>query len=72
MVDLINGTHTTELDEDWMRCEVDLSQRTFEIAGEEIAQKVANEGGKIRLLHPASVSLESTYLRLIREAELQQ
>jgi len=72
MVDVINGAHTTELDEDWMRCEVDLSQRTFEIAGEEIAQQVAKEGGKIRLLHPASVSLESTYLRLIREAELQQ
>lgn len=72
LVDQINGTNATELDEDWIRCEVDLHKRTFEVAGEEISQQVANEGGRIRLLRPASSSLESTYLRHIRGAELQE
>lgn len=72
VVDKINGTNSTELDTKWIRCEVDLGKRTFEVAGEEISQQVANEGGKIRLLQPASISLESTYLRYIRDAESQE
>ena len=71
IVEKINGLNASKLDADWIRCEVDLSMRTFEAAGEEISLQVANEGGKIRLLQPTSVSLESTYLRHIHEAELQ-
>ncbi len=69
IVSEINGKNPSELDKDWIRCEVDITSKTFEVAGEEISQQVASANGKIRLLHPVSDSLESTYLRYIHEAE---
>lgn len=72
IVDEINGKNPSELGSEWIRCEVDISTKSVEVAGEKISQQVASAGGKIRLLHPVSDSLESTYLRYIHEAESQE
>ena len=72
IADKLSGKNPSELDTDWIRCEVDVSTQSLELAGEKITQQVASAGGKIRLLHPVSDSLESTYLRYIHEAESQE
>ncbi len=72
IADKLSGKNPPELDTDWIRCEVDVSTQSLELAGEKITQQVASAGGKIRLLHPVSDSLESTYLRYIHEAESQE
>ena len=72
IADKLSGKNPSKLDTDWIRCEVDISTQSLELAGEKISQQVSSAGGKIRLLHPVSDSLESTYLHYIHEAESQE
>ena len=72
MAEKISGTNPVPINGDWIRCELDVSNKSLEVVGEDISQQISNAGGKIRLLHPISNSLESTYLRYIHEAEAKE
>ena len=65
----LSASHTETLDESWVRCTVDVGKKPMAIACEEIADKVNAAGGRIRLLQPVAQSLESSYLRIIRDSE---
>ena len=58
----IGGKGIEKLDETWARCKVGAKN------AENIATKVFNAGGKIRLLQPESQSLETMYLQKIQDS----
>lgn len=58
----IGGKGIEKLDETWARCKVGAKN------AENIATKVFNAGGKIRLLQPESQSLETMYLQIIQDS----
>lgn len=62
---------TSSIDEDWMRCVCTQDDTDVDKLGEEIATKVASNGGRVRLIQPSSETVEAMYLRLIRESQVQ-
>ena len=72
VVEAIGGVNAVEIDAHWVRCLVDIGTRSVEDVGEGIANTVASEGGRLRLLQPIARSLESSYLQLIRDAEVRE
>jgi len=59
----LSGSNIVRIDDVWTRCTVESTD------GEQVVSQVAECGGKIRLIHPASDSIESNYLRIIRASE---
>jgi ABC-2 type transport system ATP-binding protein len=57
----LGAENVIELEFGWVRCNVNLG-------GEEVVEKTQNLGGKIRLIQPASNTLETKYLELIQGA----
>jgi len=69
IVKKINGIDIKKLDHIWSYCKVHLGKKSVATVGDEVAQTVVREGGKIRLIQSVTQTLESTYLRLINEAQ---
>ena len=63
IVEQLSGVLIEQIDDAWSRCTLNMTD------GEKIVSQVASLGGKIRLIHPTTESLESNYLRIIRESE---
>jgi len=62
---------TSPIDDDWMRCVCTQDETDMSKLGEEVAQQVASNGGRVRLIQPTSETVEEMYLRLIRESQVQ-
>ena len=54
-----------------MRCVCTHDETDVSKLGEEVAQQVASNGGRVRLIQPTSETVEEMYLRLIRESQVQ-
>jgi ABC-2 type transport system ATP-binding protein len=63
-------TRCDPLDEKWMRCVCEKENISTNQLGEQIAEIVSVEGGSIRLIQPIAETPEMTYLRLIKESQV--
>ena len=63
VAEVLSGSNIVQIDDAWVRCTLDSTD------GEQVVSQVTEAGGKIRLIHPNTDSIESSYLRIISASE---